>query len=319
MENERKVQVKGRSGRKAALVIVCVLAVLVLGVAGIIGFYLNSMMNAINHVEVAAPVYTEPAETLAAEEVQLAEAAAPTEAEPAYKDKNATNYLVVCKPVKDGDVKKTDTMILCSLNTNTKTITMTTLSPEANVQVPAYKKYAGGEAVLGTVYGMGATYGSGTAGSMELLNQTLYDNFAMEVDYNLEIDMRLFARVVSRLGSVKIELTEEEAAYLTEATGKEIQAGTRDMNSTLVQEYVDMWADEEAEGISSAAGQRKIVEAILKEVRSEYVADLQSIVFDCLPMITTSMSQDKLEDTLWMLLPLLRNLSIENGGTVPAA
>jgi len=254
---------------------------------------------------------------VAAEEVQLA--AAPTEAAPAYADSNATNYLVVCKPVKDGNVKKTDTMILCSLNTNNKTITMTALSAEAVVEVPAYKKYTGGEAALDTVYGLGSTYGNGTSGAMELMNQTLYNNFDIKVDHNLEIDMRLFAKVVTRVGSVKIELTEAEAAYLSEVTKKDIKAGTQDMNGTLAQEYVDMWSDEDAEGISSASGQRKMVEAILKAVRSEYVADLQSIVFDCLPMITTSMSQDKLEDTLWMLLPMLRNLSIENGGTIPAA
>lgn len=321
MENERKVEVKGRSGKKIAMIAVCVMAVLVLGVAGVVGFYLNSMLSSINHVEVAAPVYTEAAEETVAAEAQLAaaETQAPAEEEPAYADKNATNYLVVCKPVKDGNVKKTDTMILCSLNTNEKTLAMTALRADAVVEAPAYKNYAGGEATLDTIYGMGATYGSGTAGSMEYINKTLYENFGIEVDYNLELDMRVFAKVVSRLGSVKIELTEEEAAYLSEATKKDIKAGTQDMGSALTQEYVDMWSDENAEGVSSASGQRKLVEAILKEVRSEYVADLQSIVFDCLPMITTSMSQDKLEDTLWMLLPMLRNLSIENGGTFPAA
>ncbi|MBQ2854012.1 MAG: LCP family protein [Oscillospiraceae bacterium] len=315
MENERKVQANGRSGKKAALAVVCVLAVLVLGAAGCVGIYLNNMLNSINHVEVAAPVYTEPAETVAVEEVQLAAAA---EEKPAYAEKNATNYLVVCKPVKDDGVMKTDTMILCSLNTATKTITMTALDAEAEVDVPAYKNYAGGEADLNTVYGLGSTNG-GTAGAMELMNQTLYDNFGIEVDHNLEINMKLFAKVVGRLGSVEIELSEEEAAYLSEAAKKEIKAGVQEMDSALAQQYVNMWGDEDAEGISAISGQRKIVEAIVKEVRSEYVANLQSIVFDCLPMITTSMSQDKLEDTLWMLLPMLRNLSIENGGTVPAA
>lgn len=321
MDNERKVEAKGRSGKKVAVAVICVIAALVVCIGGFIGFYLNSMLNAINHVEIAAPVYTEAAEETVAAEAPLAAAETTAEAVevPAYAEENAVNYMVVCKPEKDGDVKKTDTMILCSLNTESKTLTMTALRGDATVKAPAYKKFAGGEATLDTIYGMGATYGSGTAGSMEFLNQTLYNNFGIEVDHNLELNMKVFAKVVTRLGGVSIELTEEEAAYLSEESGKTIKAGTQEMSGTLAQTYVDMWSDEEAEGVSSDAGQRKLVSAILKEVRSEYVADLQSIVFDCLPMITTSMSQDKLEDTLWMLLPMLRSLSIENGGVYPEA
>lgn len=316
MENERKVEVKARSGKKTALIVICVLAVLVLGVAGVAGVYLNGMLGAVNHVEVASPVYTEPAE--APQETQ--DATAPTEPVPAYAQENTINYLVVCEPVKDGTAKKTDTMILCSLNTKAKVLTMTALQPDVVVKTPAYGKHAGGEeAALNTIYGLGATYGSGTAGSMEFLNQTLYDNYGIKVDQNLEIDMKLFSRVVGRIGGVTVDLTAEEAAYLSETTKKDIQAGAVEMNESLAQSYVKMWGDEEAEGVSSAAGQRKLVAAILKVVKSVYVADLKDIVMDCLPMITTSMSKDELEDTLFMVLAMLHNLSIENGGTYPAA
>lgn len=319
---ERKVKAAPHKGRKTALIIVCALAVLVLGVGVIGGIYVNNMLSSVNHVEVAKPVYTEPVQEAAQTAENAAEPAAETTEAAEKKEESSpedyANYLIVCKPVrKDGSVKKTDTMILCTLNKRTKTMTMTSLLEEALVQTPEYKKHNGGEATLDTVYGLGATYGSGTAGSMEFMNQTLYDNFGIEIDENFEIDLKLFARVVTRLGQVKIELTEEEAKYLSEAANKDIQAGEQTMDGKLAQEYVQMWSDEDAEGISSISGQRKMVEAILNTVRSQYVGDLENIVKDIMPSITTSLNYKEFREFLLSMLPLVRNLSIENGGTCP--
>lgn len=325
---------KASAGTKVLRVVICALVVLVLGVGVGAGIYVNGMLNGVNHVEVPVMAYNqEPAAPEAADSVEespsATEADAPevpaaTEAVMAAKSGTTSkpedfqNYLIVCKPVKkDGTVKVTDTMILCTLNKSTKTMTLTSLLADALVEVPQYKKYEGGQATLNTVYGLGATYCGGTAGSMALMNQTLYHNFGIEVDKNFELDLQVLARVVSRLKEVKIDLSEAEAKYLTDATGKQIAAGKQGMDGNLAKEYIQMWADEEAEGINALAGQKKLFESIVDKVRTQYVSDLENIVKDTMPSITTSMTWMEFREFLISLLPMVRKMVIENGGTCP--
>ena len=327
---ERKVASAPRKGVKAMLITVCVLAVLVLSVGTAAGLYVNSLLGGVNHVEVEQIQYAAPVQkTENVQVVALTNSIDPTAiaeevTEPAAEEKTAQekleNYLIVCKPVKkDGSTKVTDTMILCSLNRRTKTMTMSALDPEATVQVPAYKKYQGADAALNTVYGLGSTYCGGTAGAMALMNQTLYENFDIRVDRNFELDLKVLARVINRLGSVKVEISEEEAKYLTEATGKEIKAGQQDMDNKLALEFIQMWDDEEAGNIDDLSGQKRMFEGIVRKVRTQYVGDLESIVKDIMPSITTSMKWMEFREFLISLLPMVRNLTIENGGTIPQA
>lgn len=312
---------KKNTGKKTAVIVICVILALILGVVAFVGIYVNNMLGDINHVEVPEIQETEPVEQTEADaqtgETEATEATEATEPVEAFKSENYTNYLIVCKPAyKAGSVKVTDTMILCSLNTTTKSMTMTSLSADAMVEVPAYKSYAGGEAALNTVYGLGSTYG-GTTGSMELMNQTLYNNYGIKVEKNFELDLKVLARVVTRLESVQINLSEGEAKYLSEATGKEIQAGQQEMDGNLALEYIQMWGDETADDISTINGQKKLFEGIVQKVRSQYVGDLEQIVKEMMPSITTSMSFTEFRDFLISLLPMVKDLTIESGGVYP--
>lgn len=315
---------------KTGKIILCAVLAVILGVVVFVSCTATQMMNSVNHVEVPEVQETEAVteapvaetETAAAEETEETEEAAEETTEPeeevaAYNDPDATNYLVVCKPVwKDGGTQVTDTMILCSLNEKTKAITMTALNAAAEVDVPEYKGMGGNKAPLNTVYGMGNKYG--TAASMELLNQTLYNNYGIKVDENLEFDMKLFSIMVRKIDGVEIELTEEEAKYLSEQTGKEISAGVQQMDGNLADAYVEMWGAG-VEGVSAISGQKKMVEAIVKTVTNKNVNNLKVIVLQLLPNITTSMNRNEIEEVLFTLLPLLRDLSIVNGGICPAA
>ena len=229
-----------RSSKKIALIIACVIAASVLGVVAFAATYVNGMLNDVNHVEVAAIQETEPvrlaaqAEPKAEENLVVSAAPAATvaataepaattaaAAKPAVKGEHI-NMLVVGKPVWEEGKRLTKTMILCSLDTATKNMTLTPLLGNTLVEAPAYKKYAGGQVTLDTIYALGSTYGNGTAGSMELINQTLYNNFGVKVDQNFEMDLQVLARVIGRLNSIEIEITDAEAAYLTKVMGQEI-------------------------------------------------------------------------------------------------
>ena len=86
-----------------------------------------------------------------------------------------------------------------------------------------------------------------------------------------------------------------------------------------VQYYLFVWADEEAEGINALSGQKRMFEGIVQKVRTQYVGDLETIVKDIMPSITTSMPWHEFRQFLVSLLPMVRNLTIENGGTIPQA
>lgn len=310
---------------KTGKIILCAILAVILGIVVFVSCSFSELYNSMSHAEVSDVKESEPAVETEAPETQPAateqteeateETTEPTEEVTVFNDKNTKNYLVVCKPV--GGAKTTDTMILCSLNSATNVITMTSLDGNAEVALPEYKDVAAGEkAALNTVYGMGSKYS--TAGSMELLNQTIYDNYGIRVDENLEIDLKLFSTLVRRLGSVEIELTEEEAKYLSDVTYRGINAGVQKMDATLAEAYVGMWTAG-AEGVSTLSCQKKLVSAIVETAKTKKAAELQHIVVQTLPSITITMSQSELGDVLYDILPDLKDLSIASGGVYPAA
>ncbi len=320
-----------RKGRFVGMVVICMLLASVLGMVVFANSYVNDMFDEVNHVEVSkidysqAPAAEEPKIQMQAETVEApaapAATVAPTEAAKAaekYSPEDFINMLIVCKPVNEaGEGVVTKTMVLCTLNTKSKVMTMTALEEDAYVTTPEYKGHASEQMKLSAVYNTGAKYGNGKAGSMEYMNQTLFNNFGIEVDQNFEIDFQLFAKVVNRLKDVDLELSEEEAKYLSEKTKTELKAGKVKMNGQLATEYVRMWDNEEEAGVTSISGQRKMVEAIVRKIRTQYVADLETIVKDMLPMITTSMTRDEMKEFVISMLPMVRNLVIEKGDPCP--
>jgi len=326
-----------RKGKLVGIIVICMLLASVLGVVVFANSYANDMLDEVNHVEVAKidysqfPVVEEEKIQMQAETAEVpaapaeeTKAAAPTEAAKAkaaekYNPEDFVNMLIVCKPAKETGEEGyvTQTMVLCTLNTKSKVMTMTALEEDAYVTTPEYKGHASQQMKLNAVYNTGAKYGNGKSGSMEFMNQTLYNNFGIEVDQNFEIDFQLFAKVVNRLKDVDLELSEEEAKYLSEQTKTELKAGKVKMDGQLATEYVKMWDHEEESGVTSISGQRKMVEAIVKKIRTQYVADLETIVKDMLPMITTSMTRDEMKEFVISMLPMIRNLVIEKGEPCP--
>lgn len=310
---------RARTGTwKIVLMAVAVVLALGVGVGAAVLIYLDGMVSEVNHVEVAKIDYTKhPAETKPEQNAtQVAtdgdETTAATEE---VTSEDFINFLVVGQQSRKGEeARLADTMILCTLNTKTKTLTMTSILRDTLIKMPDYRGHIGGQIKLNTIYNLGYIYGDGIAGSMELMNMTLYDSFGIEVDHNFEIDFDVFVKVVEVLGGVKIELTEAEARYLNAKPGLQI------MDGELALEYVrTRHADGDGgSDINRTSRQRKLIEAIIAEVRTRNMADLQTLVEEVLPLVATSMTKDEIKDTMLMLLPMLPELNLVTGGTCPA-
>ena len=312
--------------KKTLLIILAVLVILIAAAVIAVVVYYNSVLNKMNKVVVPTIAYTE-ATTQATEATEPAQTTAPTtEATQPHIASSAdyVNILVVGQASRYGEEERfADTAILCTINTYEKTLTMTSMLRDAFVKMPDYKGHTGGRIKLTTIYHLGSTYGDGIAGSMELMNMTLYRNFGVEVDYNFEVDFDAFIDVVNLLGGVEIELTEAEADYLNADdfwVYKDVKPGLQRLNGMTALCYARM---RKAEGdgdsdIVRTSRQQKLIEALLEKVRNKSLPELQELANAVLPKITTSMTNAQITETLLTMLPMLSELEIKTGGTCPA-
>lgn len=330
---EKKREKKPVSAGKTVLIVVAVVLVLVAaaGIAGVV--YYNRMLGKLNQVEVGKITYTQPLvqetegikeEPANMEQTEAATEEAATEPPHVASREDYLNILLVGQAAREGEAERfADTMILCTINTYEKTLTMTSLLRDSFVKMPDYKGHYGGRIKLTTIYHLGGMYGDGVAGSMELMNQTLYDNFGIEVDYDVEIDFEAFIKVVDRLGGVYVELTDAEAAYLnadTRYVRREIPSGPFVLEGAEALSYARMRkAEGDAESdIKRTARQRAVISGIFYSLRQAKLSDIQAIIDEVLPMVTVSMNSSEITKLLTQLLPMLPEMQIIGGGTCPA-
>ncbi len=318
------------SAGKILLIVLVVIVVLLAALAIAIVIYYNSMLNKMNHVDVPDIVYTQATtEATAATTSPTAETTQVTTVattEPPHVPSSADylNILLVGQASRDGEEERfADTSILCTLNTYTKTLTMTSLLRDSFVKMPDYKGHYGGRIKLTTIYHLGSIYGDGPAGSMELMNMTLYNNFGIEVDHNFEVSFDAFIKVVDMLGGVDVELTEAEADYLNDDDVwvlYDVEPGPAHLDGMAALCYVRMRkaAGDNESDITRTSRQRQVIESLLDKLKRRSLSTIQDIVNEVLPLVTTSMSNSEITDLLMTLIPMLPELQIVDGGTCPA-
>ena len=328
---------KKKKPMKIVLIIIAVLLVLVIGavIAGVV--YYNNVIGKMKHVEVPKIQYTTSSDDLFADPDGTD--AAPTEAnaeveptettEPVHvpSSEDYINILVVGQASRAGETanseRMADTSILCTINTYEKKLTLTSFLRDSLVRPPNFRGKEFGKIKLTTVYHLGSYYSNGDiAGSMELMNMTLYDSFGIEVDHNFEIDFDIFIKVIDLMNGVTVNLTQEESDYLNandDWVCYDTQPGWFHLDGAGALCYARM---RKAEGdgdsdIKRTARQRHLIESLIFGLKQLTLSDVNKIVDEVMPMITTSMSASEITSLVMKLLPMLSELTVESGGTCP--
>lgn len=202
-----------------------------------------------------------------------------------------------------------DAMILCTVNTKTETLVMTSLMRDMWVKIPG--KY---NERLNVAY---------MVGGFELLDKTLQENFGIVVDYNVEVDFKAFEKVVDILGGVEIELTAKEAKYLNRRgnwevddstayswdlkEGKNLLTGSQAVAYSRIRKEVDGTGD-----FGRTARQRKVLNEILEEAKSMSLTQMISTANTVIPLLATDMSDNQIIAYIRQLAPMLSDLDIIN-------
>lgn len=189
------------------MALVCVATVLLLAVSAF--WYVQAKLDKINKVSDTIdiiPPEQEDFETDTSNEPQDIIEFKPeevdwSEIEP-FLDDDLINILLVGQDRREGQGRqRSDSMILCSINPDTKQISMISFLRELYVQIPG--GYSDNRLNAAYVFG-----------GFPLLTDTLHTNFGVSIDGCFEVDFSCFQSVIDILGGVDITLTDKEAVLL---------------------------------------------------------------------------------------------------------
>ncbi len=202
------------------------------------------------------------------------------------------NILLVGQDRRPGQGRqRTDSMILISVNTDTKDVSIISFLRDLYVQIPG--GYSDNR--LNTPY---------VNGGFKLLNETLLLNFGVDVDYNIEVDFTGFEKIIEIMGGVTINLTKAEAKHL----GGGLVEGENRLNGKQALNYARIRKLDSDFGRTNR--QRNIIMSLFNEAKQQPIGKLYDLVDEICPYLTTDMSNADIFMLAAELLPMMTSMKI---------
>ncbi len=208
------------------------------------------------------------------------------------KNANVQNILLIGIDTRAGSSWNglSDSMILCTINNDKKTITLTSFMRDLCVNIPGK-----GTAKLNAAHGKGAG---------PLLVQTIEENFKIHIDYYATVNFYNMINIIDALGGVDIDVTDEEAnvmaiyikqmcqgigldptPYYVTTTGH-IHLNGMQAVAYARNRYTKGWDYKRTER------QRIILTAMFAKLQASDLGTINSFLNAALPNITTNMPGD---------------------------
>ena len=324
---EQKAPEKGNTWVKVLVIVLAV--ILVIGALG--AWFVVSKMNKIQKAQLAENQLSE--EDLAGllvedptqeTETVPTETTEPKPTDPDYgKMGKVINVLLIGQDAREGEESKnSDTVILITVNKETKKITMTSFLRDSYVTlnnvVDSNGKSHSGSTKLTLAYALGYQWG-GTLGAMQVMDQVITNNFGPVVDHNIEVNMEAFDACINALGGVTITLDKDEAKYMNnyfskfDAEGREFFEGDNLVDGWAAEVYVrTRHANNGDNDYNRTNRQRQVVAQVLEKVKNMSVLELNKLVDQLLPLVATDMTNTDMTNYILEVLPILPEMTLES-------
>ena len=286
----------GKRIKTVLIIVIIVAAAVLIGIAA----YVGRLYSKINKVTASEPqvriprseetfeVNTDEPDTIKVEEVEELFDVDSIDMMDADEIKN---ILLIGQDAREGEERqRSDTMIICSINTHTKKVTLASLMRDMYVPIPGYSNNR-----------INAAY---AFGGMELLDEVIEQDFGIPIDGNIEVDFEGFVEAMDVIGGIDIELSGEEAGYIStggwEDQGEYGNDGTWDLQegmNTLTPAQALSFARIRHVGNSDwerTDRQRRVIMAAFNKISSASTAKQLSVADSILPYITTDLSGKEL-------------------------
>ena len=206
------------------------------------------------------------------------------------------NILLIGQDRRAGQGRqRSDSMILCTINKSTKTLTMTSFLRDTWVYIPDryYER-------LNVPYAIGGH---------TLLYKTLEYNFGVSVDNCFEADFSGFEALINLVGGVDINLTAAEANYLSGRNKAwNFEKGVNHLNGAQALDYSRIRALDNDMGRSNR--QRNVITALINKAKTMSVNQLYDLVKQALSYVKTDMTDADILTYTKELAPMLADMQI---------
>lgn len=325
----KKAAAKRKRGKVLSIVLIVIAVILVAAIGAGVWYY-NHLLNMLSRPDSPSKVETTPNPTEAVMETipegtvmvegQIVEETTPEDTWPVIvSDENISNILLVGQAARAGeDQLIADTMILCSINRETKTLTMTSLMRDMRLVWPEFidkdgKKHTGNNRI-NMAYNMGSRWRGDSTGGMDLLASIVEYNFGVPVDHAVEVNFELFEEAVNILGGVYVDISQEELDFM--------------QNNYPYMEGLNAGEDRWLDGYQALCyarlrkvghgdyerteRQREVITSLLNSLKKMGIMDIHKLFTEILPMITTNMTNKEITNYAFELIPMLKDLQIQS-------
>ena len=209
------------------------------------------------------------------------------------------NILLVGQDAREGEGQsRSDSMILCTYNKNSKQLTMTSFLRDLYVPIPGF-----GSNRINAAYSFGGT---------PLLKKTIDQNFQVAIDGSIEVDFTHFSEIIDQLGGVEIELRQDEADVINQQTGSLLGAGLQKLDGFQALTYSRIRSLDIDGDFSRTNRQRKVMSALVDSLRGCSIQELTPVIGNILPMLTTDLNRGQLFLYALEILPHLSQMEIRS-------
>ncbi|MGB8453291.1 MAG: LCP family protein [Anaerocolumna sp.] len=214
-----------------------------------------------------------------------------------------------------GGASNTDLMIVATMNTEDKTMKLTSIMRDLYVEIPGYNNNK-----LNSVY---------AKDGIDLLYQTIQNNFGVHLDGYVLVNFNAFEKIVDLVGGVDVTLTSTEANYLnttnyiSDPANRNVKVGTQLMNGNQALGYCrvrKVSTGTENNDFGRTQRQRAVLNSIFEKLKSKNIIQLGLFVNDVFNNvdiktdITQSEFNEYLNEAASLNVKNLENLRIPSDG-----
>ena len=297
---------KRSAGKIIGIILGCILGLILL--AALAAFiYFNSLLGKIDRTEITGDmslsedqIYEEPTVDVpdSIDEIELVK----KEFEEAQNIQLAStdgveNILLIGADRRSmNENGRSDSVIMVSINHNTKKIHLTSFMRAMYVCIPRSD---------GNVWGMlNAAY---SWGGPNLLIDTIELNFRVKIDRYVIVDFTAFEKAIDMVGGVSLDLTSREASVIQTQTGKPMSSGMQVLNGHQALIYAQTRNIDN--DFKRTGRQRIVITALLNKVPEMDINTLISMANEILPFVNTNLSNTEIMRYIMECVPFVTNIS----------